>query len=143
MVYGINWMGRLFGHYPNYRCPTCKTLYAIFYNRKENVGERNEWRSVTECGRCVSATTERWQTWDDVTTKTTYGDGHTSSKTVRENVQNHSHTTRRYEYHEYDVYYHVTDYRHFYKCAVCGFEESDVREELKELDRKFKRTYVQ
>ena len=108
------------------------------YNRKEFVGEYDAWRDVTERGELVGTETERWQTATKETTE--WGDGRKDVKF--KNVQNHSRTTHYYRYYVYDVLYHINNYRHFFKCEVCGNEENDVREELTELERKLKRTYV-
>ncbi len=132
-----------FSYNPPQRCANCKRLYSINHQKKELIGDKKEWRKEEKRGKLLNSATKKWQTADEVTTYDVYSDG--SKRNYRkklENVQNHSETTRTYQYDMYDVLYRVLDYKHTHVCSCCGEIYFTYSQQLIELDRKYKDSYA-
>lgn len=123
--------------FPANRCPHCKSLYTIEHDDEEIVDERKEWRKDIK-RTLLKSKTKSWQTYD--VTTTTYSDGTTYSS--KSNYQNHNQTTNTRQNDIYNVLYLVKDIKVTYTCDECNHNQYGWREELDELDRKFKGSYV-
>lgn len=127
---------------PHPRCPHCRSLGSIVYQRSEQLGEHEEWREVTERGELVDSTTYKWDTWTDVTETKIYTDGRRTVNTRQKDLQHHSKTVNVYKWNVFDVKYLVKHMRNYYRCGKCGFVEYLDGNVDKELERKYKRTYI-
>lgn len=126
-----------FDDFPSNRCPECKSLYTIEYDSEEFMREYQEWRKETKSTRIGSRSSSEWVHDTEITK---WSDGSTSSRAV--NQRKVTHTTNTYNNDVYDVLYLVREYKQTYKCEHCGFEEYGSRKESKELDRKYKGSYI-
>ena len=126
-----------FDDFPSNRCPECKSLYTIEYDSEEFMREYQEWHKETKSTRIGSRSSSEWVHDTEITK---WSDGSTSSRAV--NQRKVTHTTKTYNNDVYDVLYLVREYKQTYKCEHCGFEEYGSRKESKELDRKYKGSYI-
>lgn len=134
--------------YPHIRCPKCRRLYTIVFDREEfDHGEYRKGSDVVK-GRLLGQRTHTYPAWTQVTTTTTYrnqydGTTHSSTSTHREDYHMEEQKYRTYEYIEYDVMYLVEHFRLYYKCGKCGHTEQTTSSRCTEVDRKEKGRYAQ
>lgn len=119
---------------PHERCRSCRQLYSNKYLKSDLEREYDKWFSESVFARTLSSHTEKWKTWTEVTT--TYTDGHQEKS--KKDEKTHKRTTDNDLYNDYDVLYHVKEFKHTYKCEVCGNEEYTYSMTRKELERKHK-----
>ncbi|MGN1262537.1 MAG: hypothetical protein ACI4TW_00740 [Prevotella sp.] len=123
---------------PHKRCLQCRQLYSMDFLKTELIREYDKWFTESEFARTLSTKTERWKSWTEVTT--TYSDGHQEKRTKDEMMHKRKIDTDLYN--DYDVLYHVKEFKHTYKCGVCGNEEYTQSMTRKELDRRLKGHHI-
>ena len=122
--------------YPHIRCPHCRHLYTIKFDHEDFEYSEIKKGSDIVRGKLLGSYRNTWQRWTDVTTRTTYGDGHTTTSTHRENIQNMAQDIEIYQYIDYEVTYRLDHYRDYHICSKCGLVEETTPVSYTELDRK-------
>lgn len=112
---------------PHKRCENCRAMDVNVFINREFIREYDQWRKESVKS---GDHTDRWQTWTEVTERWSNG----LSNSYRTNVRNHSRTERYYD--DYEVLYHVKEYKKHYECQRCHEIESIPEEELQELKRR-------
>lgn len=121
--------------YPHIRCPHCRRLYTIEFDHEDFEYSEIKTGSDIVRGKLLGKYKEKWQNLTEVTTRTTYGDGHTTSST-HQKVRNMARNVNVYQYIDYEVKYRLDHYRDYYICSECGFVEETTPVVSTELDRK-------
>ena len=122
--------------YPHVRCPKCHHLYTIQFDHRDF--EYDEIKKGVDIVRdkLLGKRTEKWKAWTEVTTTTTYRDGHTKTEVSKQDVHTKAQDFNNYLYIDYEVTYRLDHYRKYYKCCHCGLIEEETEVEHTELDRK-------
>ncbi len=125
--------------YPHKRCPACRRMYGIGFDREEFEGSEMKTGSEIVRGRLLGHRVSKWDSWTQVTTMTSAvgADGlvSQSSSTHREDLQHHTRHYRTYEMIDYKVNYRLDRYRQYWKCDRCGWTEETERVAWVEIDR--------
>lgn len=122
--------------YPHIRCPHCRRLFTIKFDHQDFEYSEIKTGSDIVRGKLLGTYKEEWKKWTEVTTTTTYGDGHVTSDTRRQNVRNMARNINVYQYIDYEVKYRLDHYRNYYICSECGFVEETTPVKYTELERK-------
>ena len=130
------------GHFPHQRCPQCREMFSIDYDHREFIDTKYHTGRDIVRGKMLGQRTQKWREWTEVTTKTTYSSGRTTTSTSKENQRTMARDYTTYEFLNYDVTYKVDSYRYYYKCEKCGFIEDELKYFSKEVDRKYTGSHV-
>lgn len=125
------------------RCPKCHRLYTIDFDHR--VFEYDEIKKGKDIvfNRLLGTRTEKWKAWTEVTTITTYRDGHKTEKTTKKDEHTMARDHNEYEFIDYEVTYRLDHYRNYFKCSKCDYVEESTDVEFTELDRKVTGTHTE
>lgn len=122
---------------PHIRCPKCRRVYTIRFDHDDFIKTTYEKGSDIKRGDLLGKSTSKYQTWDKVTTRITYGDGHSRTYTENKNYKDHKVEHRTYELLNFEVTYKLDHYISHYICGKCKFEEELPWVNYTEVDRKY------
>lgn len=108
---------------PHVRCPQCRHLETIAFDREEFV--KSEYRTGAEIktGKLLGTSYSWKQTWDEVTYLHRNQEGRSWTTKRKENIRNHKMEHRTYEMIDYEVTYRIDHFRDHYRCGRCDFRE--------------------
>lgn len=122
--------------YPHCRCPRCRHMYTIRFEREEFEYSEVKKGSDIVRGKLLGTRKEKWREWTEVTTKTKYSDGSSKTSTSQKNLRHMARDVRTYEYIDYEVTYRLDHYRQYHVCSECGLVEETTSVTWAEIDRK-------
>ncbi len=125
------------------RCPKCHRLYTIDFDHR--VFEYDEIKKGKDIvfNRLLGTRTDKWKAWTEVTTITTYRDGHKTEKITKKDEHTKARDYNEYEFIDYEVTYRLDHYRNYFKCNHCDYVEESTDAEFTELDRKVAGTHTE
>lgn len=121
--------------YPHCRCPKCHHLYTIHFDYEKFEYDEIKTGEEVVKGQLLGTRTEKWKTWTQVTTTTTYASGRKETSSHNTNEKTHHRDYNTYQFIDYKVTYRLDHYRQYHKCSCCGHIEETTSVKYTELKR--------
>lgn len=120
----------LLDYVPHVRCPKCKNINTIEFEKEEYVKEFTTKESERRKVKDISRKTKKWK----VTNYTHYIYKYNTSRNyTSSHTEEHGETTTSTLYDDYELLWKVIVYKHTFKCKCCNHEEYYFPEKYKQL----------